>query len=266
VAGLLLIGSDAVGHVPSYQIGVYYDSSSKRWEPTALFTLNLFPPLLLNFDYQPFVDRPLTLDLNYPFYNRLTPGLSEIGVGLACSYSQSLGAEWIPYTTFGFSYPGTKVNLQLQTALEDPSWGSADRRVGYYGALEANQLLLDGELTLRVKGFSDPEQKDDVFPRIRGYREGLAAKQGVVTTLEYSHPLFRLRSGSWPMSLYLEDLYASFFVDATIPDTGEYQLSYGVELYQEIKLFYGAITLNLNPGIGAGFNRDGESYVAFILK
>ena len=266
MAGLVFIGSDAIGHIPSYQIGLNYVSNSKRWEPNALITLNLFPPFLLNFGYQPFEDRPLALDLNYPFYNRLSPGLSEISLGLACSYGQSLGAELVPYTAVGFRYPGTKLNLQLQMPVEDPSWGSSERRVGYYGALEANQLLLNGELTLKVQGFSDPDQKDDVFPRIRGYQKRLAAKRGAVSTLEYSHPLLRLGTGSWLLSLYLEDLYTSFFVEAAVPDEGEYQLSYGVELYQEMRFDYGAITVPLNPGVGVGFNRDGERYVAFILK
>lgn len=154
-----------------------------------MVSLNLFRPFRVNLGYQSFADRPLFLDLSYPLYNRLSPGLSGLTLGLACSYGRDCGAEWIPYTSIGLKYPGTKINLQLQMPVEDLHYAGKDKRIGYYGGVAANRLLGNGELTLKVQGFSDPDSQDTVFPLIRGYREGLAAKQGAVATLEYKESL-----------------------------------------------------------------------------
>ncbi|HHT47812.1 MAG TPA: hypothetical protein GXZ98_00765 [Firmicutes bacterium] len=265
VAGLYFLGTDAIGHLPGYQIGFLYDSVAKRWGTDTLVLLNLFPPFFVNLGYLSFADRPFYLDFNYPFYNRLSPGLSQITVGLACSYGKGLGAELIPYTSLGFSYPGTRLNFQLQTPVEDLDYIGKDKRVGYYGGVEANRLLGKGELSLKVQGFIDPDNQNGVFPLIRGYREGLAAKKGAVATLEYSHPLSQVRAGNWRLSTYLEDLYASLFVDAAFPDEGQYQLAYGVELSQELKIACAWLTITLTPGVRLGFDRDGESFVHFFL-
>ncbi|HHW13038.1 MAG TPA: hypothetical protein GXX33_08575 [Firmicutes bacterium] len=266
VAGLYFLGSDAIGHFPIYQVGLLYDATAGRWGIDSLVTLNLFPPFLANLGYQSFADRPLYLDLKYPLYNRLSPGLSAITVGLACSYGTGFGAELVPSTAVGFNYPGTKFNLELQTPVEDLHYAGQGKRIGYYGGVEANRLWGNGELTLKAQGFIDPDKQDDVFPRIRGYQKSLPAKRGGVATLEYSHPLLQLRTGSWLFSLYLEDLYASLFVDAAVPDEGAYQLAYGMEVYQELKIAGAWFTVTLNPGISFGFNREGEGFVVFTLK
>lgn len=265
-AGVLLLGHDAIGHFPGYQLGLLYDSEAGRWGTESLVTLNLFPPFLVGLGYQSFADRPLYLDFTYPFYNRLSPGLSDITVGLACSYGEKRGTELVPYTAFGFNYPRTKLNFELRTPVEERDYAGKGKRIGYYGRVEANRLWGNGELTLKMQGFIDPDNEDDVFPRIRGYKESLPAKQGGIATLEYSHPLLRLRTGSWLFSLYLEDLYGALFVDAAVPDEGDYQLAYGVELYQELKIDLAWLTLTLSPGVSFAFNRDGESYVTFILR
>lgn len=266
VAGFYLLGSDAIGHFPEYQLGFLYDSEAGQWWTDSLLALNLFPPIQINLGYRSFLDRPFYLDFDYPLYSRLSPGFSGISVGLACAYGRDFGTELIPYTYFSFRYPGAKILFQLQMPVEDLAYAGLDKRIGYYGGVEANRLLGAGDLSLKVQGIFDPDSQNDVFPRIRGYQEELAAKKGAVFTLEYTHPLLRLRTGSWPLSLYLEDLYASVFVDAALPDEGEYQLAYGVEFYQEMKLNCAWLTLMLNPGVSIGINRDGESYVSFILK
>lgn len=266
VAGVAILGSDAIGHFPTYLVSLLYNSEVDRWGTQSLLSFNLFAPLLVSLGYDSFHDRPVYLDLTYPLYNRLSPGLSHITVGLACYYEENLGKELIPYTSFGFSYPKTKLKFQLKVPVEDLEPNGDKQRIGYYGGMEANRLLGKGDLTLKVQGFSDPENKDDVFPRIRGYKDGLPAKEGGVATLEYTHRLLRLRTGSWDLNFYLEDLYTSLFVDAAVPDEGEYQLAYGLELYQELQLDYGINGMRLNPGVSFGFNRDGESFVNFMLK
>lgn len=266
IAGLAILGSDAIGHFPTYLVSLVYNSEVDRWGTQSLLSFNLFAPLLVSLGYDSFDDRPLSLDLSYPLYNRLSPGLSHITVGLTCFYEEALGKELVPYTSFGFSYPKTKLKFQFKVPVEDLDPEGDTQRIGYYGGMEVNRLLGKGDLTLKVQGFSDPDHKDDVFPEIRGYRESLPAKQGGVATLEYTHRLLPLRVGSWLLDFYLEDLYASLFVDAAVPDEGEYQLAYGMELYQELQLGYGFSAARLSPGVSFGLNRDGESFVAFILK
>lgn len=264
LAGLYLIGSDAIGHVPGYQVGFLYDIQDQRLGIDSLVNLNFFPPFQAYLGYQSFADRPFYLGASYPLYYRTSPGLSGIDVGLACSYGEDYGTELVPYTAFRFTYPRTRLNFQLEMPVEDLAYAGREKRIGYYAGVEARQLLGEGELTLKAQGIVDPDNQDDVFPVLRGYRKELSAKKGATFMLEYSAPLLRVRAGSWP-SFYLEDLYSTLFVEAAVPETGAYQLAYGLEVYQELHLIAG-MNMVLYPGVSIGFNRDGKGYVSFLLK
>ena len=230
--------------------------------------MNILPPLNTSLGYNSFSDRPFWFDLSYPLYYRLSPGLSTISIGSTLQYGRDWGTEYLPYVLFGFNYPTTTLDFYFETPIEDLSWDEpGSKRVGYYGGLKLNQLFFNGNLRLQVEGFSDPNNHwSAVFPLLRGYKTPLGATTGGAFTLEYSRPLFPLRTGSWPLSFYLEDLYSSLFVDAAVSDQGEYQLSYGAEFFQELKFLIGGITLNLKPGVSFGFNREGEAYISFVLK
>ena len=66
---------------------------------------------------------------------------------------------------------------------------------------------------------------------------------------------------------YILRIYGlSLFVDSAISKGHDYQLAGGIELYQEIKLDLGLATIGINPGIGIGFNREGERVWHFVVK
>jgi hypothetical protein len=132
--------------------------------------------------------------------------------------------------------------------------------------LTVGQSCFGGELVLKANGLYDPENQDRIFPRIRGYRKALTAKKGGVYTFEYSHSLLPVRKGSWFFRMYLEDLCSSLFMDVAVPNEGEYQLSYGLELYQEIKVDLGLMIFTINPGMGIGYDRDGNFFTQIVLK
>lgn len=265
-AGLIFLGSDAIGSIPQYQIGVFYDFEAGVWQTNSTVMLNLFPPFLATLGYNTYEERPLYLDLNYPLLTRMSPGISGVSVGSVVNYGEDYGTEFIPYTTLNLQYPSTKAYLKLEIPMEDHSWGAESERIGYYGQLAVEQLFFNGQLSLGVKGIYDPDNKDEVFPKIRGYLDPLNAKKGSVYTLEYSKPLLRIRNGFWSWDLYFEDLCASVFVDGAVPDRGEDQLAYGIELYQELKCGSGILSFTLYPGIGIAYNRDGDKTYHLVLK
>jgi hypothetical protein len=93
--------------------------------------------------------------------------------------------------------------------------------VGYYGGFGGHQLFFDGDLNLKLYACHDPDNYwSDVLPLLRGYDQPLPGTTGGAFTLEYVRPLIPLRTGSWPLCLYLEDLYTALFVDAAVPSKG----------------------------------------------
>ena len=264
--GLIFLGSDAVGNFPLYQLGINYDLNRKQWQTDTICQLNLFPPLGMVLGYKSVQKRPLYLEVNYPLVTRLSPGVSGFSLGSALNYGRDQGAEITPYASLGFQYPGMTARLKLEVPMEDQSWGGDTDRIGYYGELTVGQSCFGGELVLKANGLYDPENQDRIFPRIRGYRKALTAKKGGVYTFEYSHSLLPVRKGSWFFRMYLEDLCSSLFMDVAVPNEGEYQLSYGLELYQEIKVDLGLMIFTINPGMGIGYDRDGNFFTQIVLK
>jgi hypothetical protein len=264
--GLTFLGSDAVGNLPLYQLGVNYDLKQKKWGLDATFQLNFFPPLGIALGYNRSQERPFNLDVNYPLLVRLSPGVSQFTLGSSVNYGHDQGTEITPYASLGFQFPRMRASFNLAVPIEDKSWGNDTQRIGYYGELMVEQNCLGGELLLKADAIYDPENQDKVFPRIRGYRKALTAKKGGVYTAEYSRTLLPVRKGSWFFRSYLEELCTSLFVDAAVPTEGKYQLSYGLELYQEIKIDFGLMIFMINPGIGIGFDHDGNFFTEIVLK
>ncbi len=266
--GFYTSGSDAISHFPSYSLILTHDFQDNEWWVDFSLDLTVLPPLMTSLGYSSSELRPLWFNLSYPLLYRLSPGLSKINIGSMLRYGREWGTELIPYVFLGFKYPTTTLDLYFQTPVEDLSYDEPGaKRIGYYGGLNVNQLILNGNLRLQLEGCYDPDSPlRTVFPLLRGYRWPLRATTGGVFTLEYSRPLYQLRTGSWPLKLYFEDLCSSLFVDGAVSDQGEYQLSWGVEFYQELKFLFAGVALNLNPGIGFSFNREGERFIFFTLK
>lgn len=256
------LGGDALGKVPIYQTALIYSVDYDRWYFETAFDLNLYPPLNIKLGFSNYLESLLSLDLNYPFVNRLAPGLSDLVLGSKLTYSALDELQLTPYGVLGFRFPG----LSSTVSLQFPIYSGVDNneRFGIYGSLDINKYFNNSELVLSVTGIYDPDNPKDVFPKLRGYKNPLNARIGGVYTAEYSLPVIRIRDGF--SFLYFEDLWTSLFVDSAISKGHDYQLAGGIELYQEIKLDLGLATIGINPGIGIGFNREGERVWHFVVK
>lgn len=78
--------------------------------------------------------------------------------------------------------------------------------------------------------------------------------------------MLEVRKGSWSTGMYLEDLCAPLFVDVSVPQGEAVQLSYGCELYQEVKISAGPLMLTINRGVGMGFTLEGKFFTQLVVK
>jgi hypothetical protein len=227
IIGATFIGYDAIGDIPFYVVSAGYDSKNQKAVIDLKAQFNYLAPLQTTLQYQDWdqlEDRDLELTVEYP--------LSIVNVGASVEYEGDFTnrPKLEPYLLLGSQLMGEY--LKISTSFT----GSAR---GYYIELAHRQYLPGSELDFKVKTIHDPDSLDVVFDKIRGYDDKLTAKEGAIYTLEYSIPVAKIHQGLWNPNIYFEDLAANFFADEALPNSGEKQLSWGMELQLETRTLYG---------------------------
>jgi hypothetical protein len=263
--GITITGGDAVMDFPEYSATITYNTKEEKVGGKLMVPINFFLPFQSSLTYSDSDDeRSTKLMMLYPLVKRLSPGLSQLDVGTYVNYTDDYdGAELQPFATIGFQYP--KISLNFKVSAPQSKLKNHEDRSGRYAELTVNQYLPDSEIRLAAEYINDPDNpNDDLFDEIRGYDDALTAREGKLFTVEYSRPLFKIRNGLWNPNIYFEDVIGTLFNDHAIPENGERQSSWGLELHMETKLVYSFIPLDW----GCRFvrNDQGENKYELFFK
>ncbi|MDI6869751.1 MAG: hypothetical protein QME79_00085 [Bacillota bacterium] len=225
--GALFMGMDAIGDF-AYAASFLYDTGSRESRYTVGLNTAYWAPVEAGIqagnENRLGTDK-VSLTVDYPCVVRLSPGLSNLTVGVSTSYTGAAKRlETAPYVGMRFSYPLTRAVMETRLPLDG---GAA----GIYTEAGLSRQCLGGEVSLKVSYGNDPEAGEAVLGRIRGYEEPLPDKVGEIITAEYSRTLFRLDRGWWSPSFFLEDAYASLFVDGAVAGQEVRQASGGAEFH-----------------------------------
>jgi hypothetical protein len=270
--GVSLLGEDALGHFP-YSVDFLYDLDKKK----PLFNVNLSMNMLSPFStsvsvYNADNKKKLSLDMQYPLLMKLSPGISDLTFGLSGKFfndseSKSLNRKEVsPHLNTTFSFPLTKIGLNVSVPMERENIGSRINRSGVIGKLSINQYLKKSALDIKAKGIYDPnntynpakdDDEDSPFSVIRGYKDPLNAKIGMSFSADISAPILQIRKGIFLMPyIFFDDICANIFFDASIPKGGKNpHVSTGLELHLETKI---ATLIPLDLGIRFFTNRNGK--------
>jgi hypothetical protein len=262
--GVLISGGDAVMDFPEYTAKLLYSTKEEKVLGDLAVQLNYFVPFQSTLTLSKKVDEDeMEWTFLYPVLNRLSPGFSQLAVGAGLIKDEDYrGVGVTPFAQLGFQYPKSTLNLLVsspQSRLQND-----ESRSGFYATADWNQYFGENQIHLMAKYLDDTKNPDEVFDEIRGYDDELDAKRGKLFTLEYSRPLFRIHNGLWNPSVYFENVYGTLFMDQALPDHGERQSSWGVELHLETKALYGFLPVDW--GGRYVHNREGDNKYEVFVK
>jgi hypothetical protein len=262
--GVLISGGDAVMDFPEYTAKLLYNTKEKEFLGDLAVELNYFAPFQSTLTVSRTIDEDeMEWMFRYPVLNRLSPGLTQLAVGASLIKDEDYrGVGVTPFVQLGFQYP--KSNLNLLVSSPQSRLKNDDDRSGFYAKADWNQYFGKNQIHLMAKYINDTKNPDEIFDEIRGYDDELDAKKGKLFTLEYSRPLFGIHNGLWSPSVYFENVYGTLFMDQAVPDHGERQSSWGVELHLETKVLYSFLPVDW--GGRYVHNREGDTRYEVFVK
>ena len=251
--GAILMGGDATAE-NTYLTFVGYDQLSDSAVILGLLNSNFFSPMHISLQYEH--NSRIITGISYPIHLSTDRGLNRLVTSLGYRvFDDNLSRKEInPGIGLRFLTPMLDADLNLGLKIERQDLGSAIDRTREEVAFKAGYYLGGGEFRSRLSGYNDPDNPDSVELRIRG--DEMYAKTGGKLTLEYSHPILKIRWGLWNPNIYLEDLCGQVFFDYGVSTDGDYIWSTGVELKLETGLALGL--LKLAPSGGFAINKDNE--------
>ena len=249
-----------------YSSAMYYDSSIKKLYGSLMIDSRFLAPVATSLFYNNFDENSLGMDLDYPFFIRLSAGLSYLSAGLTAQLSKNDFTRKIftPHFSSSLRFLGTWGDLSntLFLPFESRSAGSTIDRTGLYSNTILSNNLSDSRISVNIVNIYDPSNPDTVFPVLRGYATALNDKIGNVLRFDYSKPLIKIREGSWSTSIFLDDLCGNVFIDTAKGDRGSLQASAGIELHQETRSLF---VLPVDLGIRFAVNKENEKSLALLV-
>jgi hypothetical protein len=267
--GAILVGADAVGDFPQWQIAAVYDTFRKKVIGDFMLSSRLLNPV--NQELVVSTDDDLTIVLNQSvsLLRRQNYGLNSFNLGLGLKTWQDFGRKQAyPFISQGFSWSTGQAGIRNIMFWESTDLNLSDRdRLGWQGQLSLRQKLpINAELNSILNLGYDPDApSDEVFYPIRGYDGELLANKGLTLRNTVYFPLLKIRSGVWNPQMYVEDVHLGFFYDLAKPEENLSYLehySYGAGLIGEFGL---AFMGTMNAGVRAGKTKEGKNFAELIL-
>jgi len=240
----MVIGYDQLNNIPYFQMG---------------FQSLFFNPLNMGLFY--YYNDLLYLSFNYPLFYSLDKKVKKILSGLDFKSFDGYKRKEIKLeTSITGGSPYTTFFLDFSVPFERRTFRSSIDRTGFFGSLGLNQMLLNGELLIKLTGFSDTQNSDTPLISIRGY-EDIHSQSGFIFKTEYSHRLLNIRKGLWNPNIYFEDLFGTLFIDYAIDREQEKYYSTGFELGVETKVCFGSIKIFPRTGIAINKNKKIKMFI-----
>ncbi|MDD2544586.1 MAG: hypothetical protein PHC57_09185 [Candidatus Cloacimonetes bacterium] len=267
--GAVLVGSDAVGDFPQYQISGIYDAKTEQVQGSFVLSNTLFAPLHQDIMISSDDDGTYMLNQSISLYKRQNYGLTSVNAGLgALAWDKWQRRMLYPFISQAVIWPGGRAGLRNTLYWEDKDYLSSARdRLGWQGQVDLRlRSSKHSEIQSVINAAYDPDaDSDDVFWPIRGYDHELQSSQGLSLRNTWYTPIIKVRNGLWNPHIYMEDINLGLFADAAA-DSKKYeeslQYSYGVELIGEFSLLF---NMQLQVGFRVGMNKDQEQFLGFIL-
>lgn len=268
--GAMLVGQDAVGDFPQYQISGIYDTYTKKITGSIMLENKLFKPITQQITLSSAEDGTLVLNQMMPLSQRQNYGISSVAAGLGIIAQNRFKDKMLmPYISQNFRGATTQISLRNNLYWESEELLQSTRsRLGWQGQMNFLQQIGDSsELRSTLNFAIDPDaDTDEVFYPLRGYKKELANNRGITLRNSLYRPILKIRNGLWNPQLYLEDINLGLFFDAAHDelkqDTGIKQYSYGVELIAEL---FTAFNAQMQIGIQAGITKEKEQFIGLIF-
>lgn len=267
--GAVLVGNDAVGDFPQYQIQGIYDTFRKKVIGSFMLSSTILAPVNQNLYISSDDDGTFQLDNMVFLLQRQNYGLSSVSAGFGAITWDSFERRMLyPYVMQSFAWPSGQAGLRNTLYWEDANTLSSSRdRLGWHGQLALRQRVSKhSELNSTLNMAYDPDaDSDDVFYPLRGYDDELKSSKGLTLRNTWYTPLMKVRSGMWNPQIYLEDINLGLFYDAALdPENMDQSLQYsaGLELIGEFSLMFMG---QMNVGLRIGTNKDKEQFIGLIL-
>lgn len=267
--GAVLVGSDAVGDFPQWQVSGFYDTHDKKTYVDFSIENSFFSPVHQSLSVSN-VDKGSFSAFQYVnLFNRVNYGLNQVNAGFGYQAWDNFQRRLLyPMLSFSMSHNSLQASTSQSLMIENKEILKSDRdRLGWQAQVNLrSQITRASEFRSTINLGYDPDADyDDVFYPLRGYDNELAANKGATLRNTLYFPLWKIRQGSWNPQVYLDDIAMGVFFDAGLPlenTKANAQYSAGLELIAEIGMFYAG---QINAGVRVGMNRDQESFVGMIL-
>ncbi|MDI6840318.1 MAG: hypothetical protein QMD71_05670 [bacterium] len=252
--GCILVGADAT-YENFYTVSFGYDPIEETPFLSSFLRSLFLSPISIDMEYRSKITAGL--GITYPLFMSLSPGLSSLSLYLrGKAFKEDFSRKELkPGLVIEFTFPYTDVFVGVESSVERGKFGSNIERTAYSVEAGIRNYIKGGELRISAKGYSDKENPDPIGIKIRGYDQ-LYTKTGSSLTLEYAHPILKIRKGLWNPNLFFEDLCAAIFTDVAFAIDGEYNLSCGMELKLETGTMLGLI--KAAPKLGIATNKTGN--------
>jgi hypothetical protein len=267
--GAILVGQDAAGDFPLWQIAAVYDTFRKKVIGDFSLSSKFLNPV--NQDLLVSSDDDFTVQLNnsMALYRRQNFGLNSINLGIGIRTRNMFERnELYPFISQSLSWSSGQMGIR-NTVFVEAKQGDLfqPKRLGWQGQVVLRQgfLALGSELNSIINLAYDPDAAyDDVFYPLRGYDQELSANKGITIRNTLYRPIFRIREGLWNPQIFLEDINLGLFYDLALKDGSEEpeEFSYGLELIGEFGLMFMG---NANAGLRIGKTKAGDQFATVFL-
>ena len=267
--GAVLVGMDAVGDVPMWQLQAVYDSQRKTVIGDLSIGSRVFSPLNQDLIISSDEDISITLNNSISLFQRQNYGLNSINAGLGLKARDQFDSYMAyPFISQSFSWASGQAGIRNTLYMEFDDLSLDSRyRTGWQGQFAVRQkLFAPAELNSTLNLAYDPDaDSDDVFYSLRGYSKEMAANKGATLRNTLYTPLLKIREGMWNPQIYLEDINLGIFYDLAVPQDETIvpeQYSYGLELIAEIGAAFSGFS---TAGVRFSKTKEGETAVDLIL-
>jgi hypothetical protein len=259
--GGLVAGGDATSENYYYAF-IAHDPQEKYPVANILVESQFFSPLSASFSYQN--DSFVHAGLYYQFLARLSPGIRHATLYTDFySFDSYSRKEISPGISFSFNYPFTTLSGNVWFPFERESWKSSIDRNAQFASLSIRQSIKDGLFSISSIIGSNTPDPDTLSLPLRGY-DDIPATRGLFASAEYSHKLCSVRRGVWDVNMYLEDVFASVFLDYGLDHENESFISAGCELKLETKMAFGYIQFVQKVGVAVNEDEDVSVYYGMM--
>lgn len=266
VLGGLFMGQDAIGEHSYSGFFLLPTSSSDKPSLGIAYTSLFFVPLVSSVELN--TSSPsLFLNVIYPFFYKPDAQFSRFEASLRGEMfdTKFCRKALLPYISSRFNFPKSNISSLGVFIMERKSFGSAINRNGIHFLSTIRRYIKKSELEINVQSFHDPDKPDGIGPLTRDPFDTLYVKTGASLSIDYTLPLFKIRTGFWNPNFYIEDFCISLFSDLAYEHKSKSRFFVGSEAKLETSVLF-LDYARFIPKFGIGIDQEKQITFYFYLE